>query len=696
MWNGLWVRVRTSFIVFVVAVATLSPLASTRAQEPPEYGVNLDDMNLSVDPGVDFYRYANGGWLDRTTIPPDFPSLETMSELDGQTRLRLVNLLIARANSGEAEFGSDEWKAIQFYGQGIDLATRNAQGIEPIEPLLELVAAIDDMEELHLFLQESVFLSMPGLFFVSAGPDMTNSTETIAYLDAPGFGLPTRDYYLQLEVNGQDDPSISAVRDAYLTTSAELLTLIGRDPADAKHAVHAVYEFEAALAEPTLSPEEAQDYALLANATSLDELTATYPLMDWPGYMATLGLADVSELVILEPRYLTKLDAIVRDTSLAVIKDFLTLQLLYSSASNLSEEMEMTTFAYLGGALNGVSVPAPIEGRTFDQVNYFLGDAVGKLYVEEYFSPTAKARSEELVREIVEAFRGRLERNTWMTAETKANALAKLSSLKVKVGYPDEWQDYGEVEILNSYFGTALSAFNVYYRESLSQIGSPVDKEEWPFPPQTVNAMYNPLNNEIIIPAGILQAPLFDAQADPASNFGAIGYVIGHEITHGFDVAGSQFDSHGNLANWWTADDHTHFDALNERLVDQYSAIEVPGGGMVDGQLTLDENVADLGGVQVAFDALQIHLARHDQTATPVADSNGLTEEQRFFVAAATVWRAEIRDEALQTQMMADTHSPSMVRATQPLRNSDAFHEAFDIGPGDPMYLPPEERIVIW
>jgi putative endopeptidase len=690
--DRLWVRVKTFLIACAVAVTALSPLAVVQAQDLPGQGVSLADMDLAADPAVDFYRYANGGWLDRTTIPDDFPSIETMSALDGQTRLQLVNLLIERANSGEAEPGSDEWKAIEFYGQGIDVATRNAQGIEPIEPLLELVAAIDTTEDLHQFLQESVFLSMPGLFFVSAGPDMTNSAETVAYLDAPSFGLPTRDYYLL----GQDDPSIDAVRDAYLTTSTELLTLIGRDPAEAARAARAVYDFEAALAEPTLSPEESQDYSLLANATPLAELTEKYPLMDWPAYMAALGLEHVSELVLLEPRYMTKLDAIVRDTPLEVIKDFLTLQLLYSSAASLSEEMEATTFAYFGGALSGVSVQAPVEGRTFDQVNYFLGDAVGKLYVEAYFSPTAKARSEELVREIVEAFRARLERNAWMTAETKANALAKLAALKIKVGYPDEWRDYGEVEILNSYFGTALSAFNVYYRENLSQIGSPVDREEWPFPPQTVNAMYNPLNNEIIIPAAILQAPLFDAQADPASNFGAIGYIIGHEITHGFDVAGSQFDGEGNLANWWTDADYTRFAALNERLVDQYSEIEATGGAMVDGQLTLDENVADLGGIQVAYDALQLHLERHGRPAPDIEAAICLSQEQRFFIAAATVWRAETRAEALQTQLMADTHAPATVRATQPLRNSDAFYEAFDIGPDDPMYLGPEERIVIW
>jgi predicted metalloendopeptidase len=390
------------------------------------------------------------------------------------------------------------------------------------------------------------------------------------------------------------------------------------------------------------------------------------------------------------------LDAIVRQTPVTVIKQFLKLQLLWSSSANLSEAMESSSFAFYGTALAGLQVQAPIEGRTLDQVSHFLGDAVGKLYVDAYFPSDAKAQSTELVQEIVEAYRTRLENNRWMAAETKSSALTKLAKLRVKVGYPDHWRAYDDVEITDSYFGSALSAFNAWYRQSLAKIGSSVDKDAWPFPPQTVNAMYNPLNNEIIIPAGILQPPFFDVQADPASNFGAIGFVIGHEITHGFDMQGSQFDGDGNLANWWTGEDHARFESLNHRLVDQYDRIEVADGVNVDGQMTLAENVADLGGIQVAFDALQLHLDQHGQPKVDAEAMLELTQEQRFFVAAATVWRAEIRGEALMTQLLSDPHAPAAVRATQPLRNCDAFYTAFSIGPGDPMYLPPAERIIIW
>jgi putative endopeptidase len=351
--------------------------------------------------------------------------------------------------------------------------------------------------------------------------------------------------------------------------------------------------------------------------------------------------------------------------------------------------------------MNGVTQQGSIQDRSFDQVNYYLSDAIGKLYVAEYFTPQAKAQSFALVETIIAAYRLRLERNRWLSAETKAKALEKLDALRIKVGYPDHWRDYADVEIGDSYFASALSAFNAGYRHNLAQIGKTVDRSEWSIAPQMVNAFYNPLQNEIVLPAAILQPPFFDPEADPAANFGAIGVIIGHEITHAFDPQGAQFDAQGNLANWWTEADHARFEALKEKVVEQYSRIEVLDGLAVDGELTVTENVADLGGIQVAYDALHHHLAAHGRPLPPppgsaAAEAPYLTQEQRFFIAAATVWRAEIRDEALRTQLQTDVHAPATVRGTQPLRNSDAFYAAFAIEFGDPMYLPPQERIVIW
>ena len=677
-------------IIAAVAILTLAPVSEITAEDRTPnslHGVNPIDMDLTVDPGVDFYRYANGGWFDRTTIPPDFPGIETMSDLEGRTRAQLIDLVQRRAATGDVEEGSDEWKAIRVFEQGIDLAARNAEGLEPIQPALDEVEALDDLAGLHRYLQTSVFKSMPGLFFVSAAPDIANSAETVAYLNGPSLDMPNRDYYLV------DDPATLSVREAYIATAAQLLTRAGQDAGDAQETARSVYELEATLAAAMLTRQEAQDVSGFYNPTTLEDLAADYPLMDWTDYLAALGLSDVSQLVVTEPGYMAALADIVRATPLATLKDFLTLQLLWSSSASLSEVMETTAFAFYGATLNGLESLAPIEGRTLDQVNAVLGDALGRLYVDAYFPPEAKAESAELMEELVSAFRKRLEHNLWMTEATKTRALEKIDAIHIKVGYPDQWHEYSDVVIGDSYFSSALSAFNAWYQERLDLIGAPRDEEAWPISPQTVNAFYNPSGNEIVIPAAILQPPFFDPEADPASNFGAIGFVIGHEFTHGFDPQGAQFDASGNLNNWWSDEDFARFQALNDEVVAQYAAIEVRPGQFINGEITVTENVADLGGIQVAHDALQHHLASHEPLAAGDMD---LTQDQRFFIAAATVWRAEIRDAALVTQLASDTHSPASVRGTQPLRNCDAFYTAFDIEPGDPMYLPPDERIVIW
>lgn len=680
-------RLTSVVTLLAIVVSMLMPLQRAAAQLVETPGVSLADMDPTIDPGVDFYRYANGGWLDRTTIPPDFASIETMSDLEGRMRGLLIQLLLDTSTSGTLVRGTPEWKAVRLFQQGVDLERRNALGLEPIQPVIDEIDAIDDEASLHRFLQGSVFKSVPGFFFVSAGPDMRDSSQTVAYLNGPWLGLPSRDFYVL------DDPGIAAVQEGYRATAAQLLQLTGRDDAAATRSANAVFALEARLAAGTKTQQESVSFSTSSRSATIADLSAQLPQMEWQDYFAAVGLPDLAAVVELEPRYMASLAEILAKTELEVLKDYLLLQLLWTSSSNLDAHTESTAFAYYGGVLNGVSVQAPVEGRTLDQVNYFLGDAVGKLYVSDHFSANARAQSQALVEEIVAAFRVRLEQNTWMTPATKVRALEKLAKLRVKVGYPDQLETYEDVLIGPSYYASALSAFNALYRKGLATIGQPVDRSEWPFPAQTVNAMYNPLNNEIVVPAGILQPPLFSAEADAASNFGAIGYIIGHEITHGFDNEGAQFDGDGNLANWWTPQDHATFDALNQKLVEQYSEIAVGDLGHVDGQLTLAENVADLGGIQVAHDALQLHLATTTDERVAV---DGLTPEQRFFIAAASVWRAESRDEALANSLRVNAHAPSMVRATQPLRNSDEFFAAFDIEPGDPMYLEPSSRVAIW
>ena len=450
---------------------------------------------------------------------------------------------------------------------------------------------------------------------------------------------------------------------------------------------------------------------------TLAELEAAYPLMDWEGYLAALGLTGIDTLLVDEKSYLESLQAVVEATPLEVLKDYYKLEVYWSFSDFLSEDIGETAFAFRGGVLGGVSEQRPLEERTLDQTNGMLPDAIGKLYVDAYFSPEAKEEITALVEAEIAAFRIRIENNPWMSDATRAKALEKLDAIVMKVGYPDTWHSYEAVEIGDSYLDSFLSAVTAQTRRNLDEIGQPVDREEWFVPPQVVNAFYDPTLNEIVFPAAILQPPFFEPGGDPAANFGGIGTVIGHELTHGFDLTGSQFDGEGNLVNWWTDEDYAAFDALNQRVVEQYNAIEVLPGVTIDGQITVTENVADLGGIQISYDAMLIYLEAQGEVsagaspvglpiatpvvspmASPVAalDFDSLTPQQRFFIAAATIERSRIRDEALRTQVATDVHAPSIARGVVPLQNCDAFHEAFDIGPGDPMYLPPEERVVIW
>ena len=707
-----------------------------------DQGLDPADMDLSVDPSEDFYRFANGGWLDRTEIPGDRGSYGVFNELDDLTREQLLTLLDEVATSGDLEEGSDTWKAAELYRQGTDIETRNTQGIEPIQPLLDQVDAISDLASLHEFQQTAEFSWLTGLFFVYVFSDLEDSSVNVPYLSSSFLGLPNRDYYLE------DSEENTEIREAYVATLAEFLQYGGYSAAQAEPAAQAVYDLEKRLAEPTLSTEEQQDVSLSYNPKTLEELSALYPAMDWTAYMAELGLTDTDTLIVTELRYLEALDAIVQDTPIEVLKDFIKLEVYWSFADFLGEDIGQTAFEFQGGVLGGVQQQSPLEQRTLDQTSGMVGEAIGQLYVREYFPPEAKEQITTLVDALIAAFRVRIDDNPWMTDETKQIALEKLDAMEVKVGYPDRWQTYENVEIGDSYFSSFLSAVNADTRRNLEKAGKPVDRTEWPVPPQVVNAFYNPTANEIVFPAGILQAPFFDYEADAASNFGAIGAVIGHEITHGFDLQGAQFDAEGNLSNWWSDEDLAAFEELNARVVEQFGAVEVLPGVNVDGQLTVTENVADLGGVQVAYDALDIYLTAQGDSgaaaaspiaspdaplagtpvaseldATPIADEvapspvtspeasplaspvaspvamtdfDALTPQQRFFIAYATVWRTEIRDEALQTQIQTDNHSPGAVRAVLPIQNMDEFHEAFGIEEGDGMFLPTEERIVVW
>ena len=667
-----------------VASPGASPVASPTAST---HGVQLADMDLSVDPRQDFYDFANGGWLDRTEIPADSPSFGVFDALFEKTNEQQAAQLAALMQDNALPEGSDQWKAVEFYKQGVDTETRNAQGIAPLQPQLEAIAAVTSLDDLFALFISPEGAGIPDFFNVGLTADPADTSVNSAWLAGPVLGLPDVTYYTE------DSESNLAARDAYKTFASHLFQLNGMSEADATAAAQAVYDFEATLAADMVTPVEAQDFSVIYNPTTLDDLQTLFPGLDWQAYMTNLGATvDGSSSVIdSELRLMENLTAILEGTDLQTIQNYLTLQVMNGGSPYLSQDVRDIRFGFQQ-TLFGLEEQRTVEEYTLTAVNTLMPDAMGQLYVSEYFPPEAKAEIEALVANLIAAFRVRLENNTWMSEETKASALEKLDAMRVKVGYPDTWQTYENYTIGDSYYATVNDSLIAESQEQMAKYGQPVDKSEWSMAAQEVNAQYDPSFNDITFPAAILQPPFFDPQADPASNYGAIGYVIGHEITHAFDLSGSQFDKDGNFADWWTDADRTAFQALNDEAVAQYNKVEVLPDLFVDGQLTVTENVADMGGLQTAWDALQLALQQNGDSG----EIDGLTQAQRFFIAAAQVWREKIRPEYLQTLVQSDEHAPGIARATVPAENMDAFYDAFGIQPDDATYLPPDERVVIW
>lgn len=680
-----------ALLAFTGASAALaqSPVASpVGSAAASSHGVQIADMDLSADPASDFFRYANGGWMDRTEIPAAYPLYAPymeLTDLTDQQQLDQLNALIAH---NTLPIGSDQWKAVTLYQQGIDQATRNAQGILPIQPQLDAIAGVTDLDSLHELMISPDSAGVPDFFNAYTYADLEDSSLTTAWLNGPVLGLPDSSFYTE------DSEGNIAAREAYKAAAVQFFQLIGMTEPDATVAAQHVYDFEADLAADMLAPVDWQDASNYYNPISLDDLQALYPALDWQAYMTFLGATVDGSSIVVNPeaRLLQHLAAILAATNIETIKQYLSLQVMLSAAPYLDETSQGIGFG-LAQALYGMDEQLPIEKDVLGAVNGLMPDALGQLYVSEYFSPEAKADIETLVDQLIAAFRVRLQANAWMSDETKAAAIEKLDAMRVKVGYPDQWRTYENYTIGNSYWGSVVDSLMAESQAQMAKYGQPVDRDLWWMGAQVVNAGYDPSNNDIMFPAAFLQPPYYDPAADLATNYGAIGATIGHEITHGFDLSGSQFDADGNLVDWWTDADLTAFDALNAEVAAQYSEIEVMPGLSVDGQLTVTENVADMGGLQIAWDALQLAL---QQDGDP-GEIDGYTQAQRFFIAYAQSWRAIFRDEYLQTLVQSDEHAPDTVRGVVPSRNMDEFYAAFpEIQTGDPEYLAPDERVVIW
>lgn len=665
-----------------------SETAATTSAEEVQHGIQLSNMDRSVDPKNDFYSFVNGTWQKNTKIPDDRTSWGGFSVLRKSTDADMLAIISEAQKNGKYAADTDQAKALALYVSYLDTTARNAAGIQPLGEALAEIEKISNLEELQAVMENMESVVNVPFLGISGFPDLNNSSVNAAYVGGGSLSLPDRDYYLD-----QDDKS-KEIREKYTEHVSRMLQLLGDEAVEADKAARMILDLETQLARPQLDKVQRRNPANFNNPMTPDELQAMLPAMDVQGFLKALELEDIGTLMVTEPAYVKELQRILTDTPMEDIRTLLRWKTIDNSASRLTTELDQANWEFYSEYLNGAKAQRPMEERALATVSGVMGEALGQLYVDAKFPPEAKAKAEAMIDNIIAAFQVRIEKLDWMTDETKAKAIEKLDKFTVKIAYPDEWEDYSKMAVGadQSFFDNRHAASLWAARKNLSEIGEPVDKAEWGMAPQTVNAYFNPLNNEIVFPAAILQPPFYDYLADEAVNYGGIGAVIGHEISHAFDDQGAKFDASGNLINWWTEEDLAQFQTRGKALADQYSAIEVLDSVYINGEFTLGENIGDLGGVLGAYDGLQMFYADNGRPE----DVNGFTAEQRFFMSWATVWRTLSRDESLRSQVKTDPHSPGKVRATQPLVNIDAFYTAFDIKEGDGMYLAPEERVRIW
>ena len=678
----------------VLCVASaLFALTAVKAQNstPKEPGVNLSYMNTTISPSQDFFRYVNGTWLDKTEIPSDRSSWGSFNELRKKTDKDALAILKEASKNPKFQSNTDQGKAVSLFSTILDTVGRNKRGVEPLKPYLKKIDAIKNVTDLQNYLSEMEFQGGSGFFGIYIGADDKNSTKNTVFLGVSRLGLPDKDYY-----NSEDKDS-KEKRAKYELHVARMLQFIGESPAKAKQSGAEILALETALSAPRLDRVESRDSRLMYNPMTLADLQKVTPAIKWSTYFSNLGLTKLDTVIVMEPRYMKALQTIFSENKVEVWKEYLKWDLLNAASAQLTTDIETARFDFYSKTLTGATKQLPSEEKALQVVNRGVGEALGKLYVDKVFPAEAKTKAVDMIQNIILAYQNRINNLTWMSATTKAKAIEKLNKITIKVGYPDKWKDYSALDIKSvadggSYFQNMKNLAKWNFQEDLKKLPKPVDKTEWGMSPQTVNAYYNPSYNEIVFPAAILQPPFYNYQADEAVNYGGIGAVIGHEISHGFDDSGARYNADGNLVDWWTADDLKQFTELGTALANQYSALEPLPGIHVDGKFTLGENIGDLGGVNAAYDGLQLYLKKNGNPGL----IDGFTPEQRFFISWATIWRTKSRDEALKSQVKTDPHSPGMYRAVVPIQNVDTFYQAFGIKKGDPMYIEPEKRVKIW
>ncbi len=685
---------RRSLILLAAALSMGTAMAAGYGDAPepkPElgpWGVDLTAMDTSVKPGDNFFNYVNGKWLAKTEIPADRSSIGTVQILRILSEKRMKDMVAELQAKPYAALSVEEKKLRDLYEAFVDTDKIEAAGLKPAKADLAAIARIRDLTGVARAMA-STKLSVQSVFNMRIGVDQKDPNAYSVVLTQGGLGMPDRDYYLR------DDPALVAARDAYKKYLAAMLTLSGARDADKR--AQAVYDVEAKIAKAHWSRAENRDENKTYNPMTVTELKKLAPQFPWDAFFKEAGIPlrgpkGERVVVVSQNTAFGPLAKIFAETPVAVWRDFLTVQYLHGVTAYLPKNFDETDFAFYGTVLGGQSKQLDRVTRCVNLLDALLGEALGKIYVAKYFPPEAKKKVQELVANLLKAYDADIRTLPWMSEETRQKALVKLHKFTPYVGYPDTWIDYSSYAVApGRLIADAQGGVSFEWHRQLKRLDDPVDKTEWGMTPQTINAYYDPSVNKIVFPAAILQAPFFDPNADDAVNYGGIGAVIGHEISHGFDDQGAKYDGDGVLRDWWTPKDFENFKARTEALSNQYDAFEALPGLHLIGANTLGENIADLAGVTIALKAYRLSL---DGKPAPVI--GGFTGEQRFFLAFGQVWRSKQRDNALRTQVMSNEHSPSEFRAVGPTRNVDAWYEAFDVKPGDKEYLAPDQRVHLW
>ena len=651
------------------------------------HGVNRADMDLSVKPGEDFYEYAGGGWMKANPLSerPEYASYGVFDVLAEQNQNRLRDMFMELGKT-QHKYGTVNQKVADLYKMAMDSDRLNREGAQPLMADLARIKAFKKKDLTRFLADQHLKIGNP-FFGIGVETDLKNSDMNVMWLEAGTSGLPDRDYYLNTDADSKK------IQQAYRDYLMKVFMLAGYSKKEANRASKTIYDIEYKFAQAKMDRAEARDYNKLYNIRTIADLQTAYPAINWKEYFNLMGTPTVEWVILTQPKVMAVANELMSKLSEQQMRDYMAGILITGSTGYLSDEFGETSFDFYGRMLSGQKERKPRWKRALGVPNGLLGEAVGEVYVQKYFAHGSKEKMLKLIGELRKSLAAHIASLTWMSEQTKINALVKLNAFTVKIGYPDKWRDYSglQVDPSKSLYENIKAASLYETRRNLDKMGKPVDKDEWGMTPQTVNAYYNPTTNEICFPAAILQKPFFDPEADEPVNYGGIGVVIGHEMSHGFDDQGSMFDAYGNMVNWWTAEDKAKFDALGDKLVAQFDEVEIAPGVHANGRYTLGENIGDHGGLSIAFTAMENAVG---DTKDPMID--GFTRAQRFYLSYGAIWAQNIRDEEKIRLTNLDVHSLAVNRVNVSVKNFQTFFDAWDIQEGDPMFRPEEERVHIW